>query len=78
MIESVESELRSCHFKPESIARGGRVGEEEKVISPQGMAHYRHPEALGSQYIIFYGYCSSNIYSDNAICRVDELSERGW
>jgi len=48
------------------------------VISPQGMAHSRHPEALGNQYIIFDGYCSSNIYSDNAICRVDELSERGW
>jgi len=54
------------------------VGEEETVISPQGMAHSRHPEALGSQFIIFDGYCSSNIYSDNAICRVDELSERGW
>jgi len=46
-MDSVESELGSCHFKPESIARGGRVGEEEKVISPHGTIHFRHLEALG-------------------------------
>ena len=59
------------------------MGEEEKVISPQGMAHSRHPEALGSQYIIFMAivaqiYTLTMLYAGWMSCqRGDGDKEKG-
>jgi len=53
------------------------VGEEETVISPQGMAHSRHQRLWGAN-LLYLMAIVAQIYTRHAICRVDELSERGW